>query len=181
MFFMPPIISSLVPSDHSALPSPPPSASFLSSHRDVRSAAPGSGQGTSGCLVWLCLHCEVFSHIAAFHGPAWQITPPCVFLCVCLIGNTLYEALNTCELTIVCAHSWLHGCICVCALPLPPYAQLVCERVFTVLSCVCLERERCPWVVRTLSLAHRVTNEPSACLPSCFLNQQTFKGKSAGL
>ncbi|CAB1434365.1 unnamed protein product [Pleuronectes platessa] len=54
---------------------------FSSSRRDVRSTALGSGLGTSARLVRLCLLAEVFSHIAAFHGLAWQITPLCARLC----------------------------------------------------------------------------------------------------
>lgn len=118
-------------------------ASFLSSHRDVRSAAPGSGLGTSGCLVRLCLLCEVFSHIAAFHGLAWQITPPCVRLCmcVCVFGNTLYGALQACEFiysSCTFLNALMQACICGVLL-LPYFAQHVCERMFTVLICVYLE------------------------------------------
>lgn len=60
-----------------------------SSHRDVRSTALDSGFGTSACLVKFCLHCEVFSHIAAFRSLARKITPLCVWLFAHVFGNPL--------------------------------------------------------------------------------------------
>lgn len=62
-----------------------------SSHGDVRSAALDSGLGTSACLVKFCLHCEVFSHIAAFRSLARKITPLCVWLFAHVFGNPLKD------------------------------------------------------------------------------------------
>ncbi len=103
MFFVPPNVSGLF----SPLISPLSSlASFLSSRGDVRRAAAGSGLGTSGCLVRLCLLCEVFSRTAAFHGLARQITPLCVCVCVCVclrtVGMKYSKLVNS---SMVCAYS----------------------------------------------------------------------------
>ncbi len=107
-------------------------ASFLSPHRDVRSAATGSGLGTSSCLVRLCLLCEVFSHIAAFHGLAWHITPLCVCLCVCVFVWGY--------LRIVSSDFLLHRCKYVCVFCCFFTMCSMCVSI-CLLSCVCLDWE----------------------------------------
>lgn len=74
-----------------------------SSHGDVRSAALDSGLGTSACLVKFCLHCEVFSHIAAFRSLARKITPLCVWLFAHVFGNPLQNS-KTVNSSTFCAY-----------------------------------------------------------------------------
>lgn len=110
----------------------------LSSHGDARSAGPGSGLGTSACLVRLCLPCEVFSHTAAFHGPDLaDHTSVCMPVCLGILWMKCSEVVNS---FIACVHSYVHPCrhasvqdccsLAVCSMR-------VC--VFTVPTCVCLD------------------------------------------
>lgn len=132
---MPSVPSSLIPSDHILILLLGPL--LLSFHWDVRSSGRGSGRGTSGCLVGLCLLSEVFSQIAAFHSLAWQVTPLCACLRMCACLGMLWNPSSL----------WIHPqfvhilnpidvCMHLCVLLLPYY-----ERLFTMLSCVCLEWE----------------------------------------